>query len=179
MKEELDKKTALEKLITKMLENDENLSGFVFFLNRLENIRRPTDEIKHVLNDYLCVCTDMPAKGKERVKHIEDRHMLHCRENIGFLDENKIEHIANTVLGKIGIRFPITIQDFKRKYTKKILKNDEFSKPYKNLIQEYQDGDDIFEIVSSGQTWKQLCGRSGIVLKRKGEQITGVMKSMN
>ncbi|MCK5536225.1 MAG: hypothetical protein KAI79_05315, partial [Bacteroidales bacterium] len=142
-------------------------------------IRRPTDEIKQVLNDYLCVCTDIPVKGKEQVKHIDDRHLLYCGENIGFLDTNKIEHIANSVLSKTGIRFPITIHDFKSKYKKNILKNDEFSKPYKNLIQEYQDGDEIFEIVSSGQTWQQLCGRSGIVLKRNGEQITGVMKSMN
>ena len=179
MEEKLDKKTTLEKLITKILENDASLNAFVFFLNRLENIRRPTDEIESVLNDYLCICAKIPVKGKKRIKHIDDKHVLYCKENIGFIDINKIEIIANAVLNKTGIKLPITIHDFKRRYKKKILRNDEFGKPYKNLMQEYQDGDEIFEIVSSRQTWKQLCGRSGVVLKRNGEQVTGVMKSMN
>ena len=179
MKEKLDKKITLEKLIRKILENDENLSVFDFFINRLENTRRPTDEIKSVLNDYLCACRDILVKGEKRIKHLNDRHILYCKENIGFIDINKIEIIANAVLNKTGIKFPITIHDFKRKYKKRILSNDKFSKPYKNLIQEYQEGDEIFEIISSRQTWKQLCGRSGIVLKRNGEQITGIMKSMN
>lgn len=179
MKKKLDIKTTLEKLITKIFENDESLDGFVFFLNKLENIRRPTDEIESVLNDYLCICINIPVKGKKRIKHLDDRHVLYCKENIGFIDVNKIEIIANAVLNKTGIRFPITIHDFKRRYKKRILRNDKFSKPYKNLMQEYQDGDEIFEIVSSRQTWKQLCGHSGIVLKRNNEQVTGIMKSMN
>lgn len=177
--ENAKKRKILGQLILQILQDEENLKTFVFFLNRLENIRRPTDEIKHVLNDYLCVCTDIPVKGKERVKHIDDRHLLYCRGNIGFLDANKIEHIANSVLSKTGIRFPITMHDFESKYKKNILRNDAFGKPYKELMKVYQDGDDIFEIVSSRQTWKQLCGRSGIVLKRNGEQITGIIKSMN
>ncbi len=179
MEEKLDKKATLEKLIVKILDNDTSLNSFVFYVNRLENIRRPTDEIKQVLNDYLCACRDIPVKGKKGIKHLDDRHLLYCKENIGFIDVNKIEIIANAVLNKTGIKFPITIHDFKRRYKKRILRNDKFSKPYKNLMQEYQDGDEIFEIVSSRQTWKQLCGRSGIVLKRNGGQVTGIMKSMN
>jgi len=175
----LDSRKILERLILSIIGNEENFNMFVFFFNRLENKRRPTDEIKSVLNDYLCACRDILVKGEKRIKHLNDRHILYCKENIGFIDINKIEIIANAVLNKTGIKFPITIHDFKRKYKKRILSNDKFSKPYKNLIQEYQEGDEIFEIISSRQTWKQLCGRSGIVLKRNGEQITGIMKSMN
>ncbi len=179
MPNELDKKKILETLILSIVNDEENLKSFVFFLNRLENIRRPTDEIESVLNDYLCICANISVKGKKRIKHVDDRHMLYCKENIGFIDVNKIKIISNAVLNKTGIKLHITVHDFKRRYKKNILRNDEFSKPYKNLMQEYQDGDEIFEIVSSGQTWRQLCGRSGIVLKRNSEQIAGIIKSMN
>ncbi len=177
--EDDEKRKILGQLILQILQDEENLKTFVFFINRLENIRRPRDEIQRVLNDYLCICEDMPEQGKKRVKTLDDRHLLYCKENIGFMDANKIEHIANSVLSKTGIRFPITMHNFKRKYKKKFLRNNDFGKPYKEFMKEYQDGDEIFEIVSSKQTWKQLCGRSGIVLKRNGEQITGIMKSMN
>jgi len=174
-----DKKKILESFRLSIIEDEKNLKSFVFFLNRLENTRRPTNEILRMLNGYLCICEDMPVQGKKSVKTLADRHLLYCKENIGFIDVKKIEIITNAVLNKTGVKLSITIHDFKRRYKKNIIRNVEFSKPYKNLIQEYKDGDEIFEIISSRQTWKQLCGRSGIVLKRNGEQIAGIMKSMN
>jgi len=171
----LDSKKILERLILSIISNEENLKNFVFFFNRLENKRRPTDEIASVLKDYISNSENMSVKGKQDIKCVGDC----CQEKTGFIDTNKIEVIANAVLNKTGIKIPITIHDFKKKYKKNILRNDEFGKPYKNLMEEYQDGDEIFEIVSSRQTWKQLCGRSGIVLKRNGEQVIGIIKSMN
>lgn len=157
----LESKRILERLVLSIIGDEENLKNFVFFFNRLENTRRPTGEIASVLKDY--------TGGRKDTG----------KESIGFIDVNKIEVIANAILNKTGIKVPISIHDFKRKYKKNILRNDEFGKSYKDLIQEYQDGDEIFEIVSSRQTWKQLCGRSGIVLKRNGKQVTGILKSMN
>ncbi len=177
--EDDEKRKILGQLILQILQDEEKLKTFVFFVNKLENIRRPSDEIKHVLNDYLCIYENEPVKGKKRVKHIADRHVLHCKENVGFIDLNKIELIATAVLNKTSARLPITIHDFKRRYKKTILKNVKSSIPYKTLMQEYQDGDEIVEIVSSWLTWKQLCGRSGIVLMRDGEKVKGIMKSMN
>ncbi len=174
-----DKKMILREMIPQILKEEANLASFVFFLDRLENIRSPTDEIEQVLNDYLCICKNVPVKGKKRVQQIDDRHILYCKQNIGFIDVNKIEIIASAVLNKTGVKLPIAIHDFRRRYKKKILRSNEFGKPYKDLMQEYQDGDEIFEIVSSRLTWKQLCGQSGIVLKCDGKKIRGIMKSMN
>lgn len=179
MPDQTDKKMIIGKLITQILESNDNLKGFIFFLNRLENIRRPTDEIEQVLNDYLCICKNISIKGKKRVKHINDRHVLHCKQNIGFIDVKKIELIASAVLKNTGVKLPITIHDFKRRYRKEILRSDAFSKTYKDLMEEYKDGDEIFEIISSQLTWKQLCCCSDTVLKRDGEQVVGIMKSMN
>ncbi|MCK5536180.1 MAG: hypothetical protein KAI79_05090 [Bacteroidales bacterium] len=49
-------KDTVGELITLILKNEENLSNFVFFLNRLENTRIDLNEIKLVLNDYLTIC---------------------------------------------------------------------------------------------------------------------------
>ncbi len=174
-----EKKHIFSQLILQILQDGDKLKTFVFFVNKLENIRRPIDEIESVLNDYLSICEDKPVKVKKRVKILDDRHILHCKENTGFIDVNKIEIITNAVLNKTGVKLPITIHDFKRRYKKNIMRNDEWSKTYKKLMKEYQDGDEIFEIVTSRWRWKQLCGRSGIVLKRNGAQVTGIMKSMN
>ncbi len=177
--EDDEKRKILGQLILQILQDEEKLKTFVFFVNRLENIRRPTDEIKQVLNDYLSICEDKPVKVKKRVKTLADRHLLYCKENTGFIDVNKIEIIANAILNKTGVKLPITIHDFKRRYKKNIMRNDEWSKPYKELMMEYQDGDEIFEIISPHWTWKQLCGRSAVVLIRDNEFIIGIRKSMN
>ena len=177
--EDDEKRKILGQLILQILQDEEKLKTFVFFVNRLENIRRPSNEIKHVLNDYLCICKDMPVQGKKRVKTLAERHLLYGKENTGFIDVNKIEIITNAVLNKTGVKLPIIIHDFKRRYKKNILRNDEWSKPYKELMMEYQDGDEIFEIISPRWTWKQLCGRSAVVLIRDDEFIIGIRKSMN
>ena len=174
-----ENKKSLGQLILEILQDEENLNTFVFFLNKLENIRRPADEIQRVLNDYLCICEDMPVEGKKRVKTLADRHLLYCKENIGFIDVEKIKIITNAVFNKTGVKLPITIHDFKRKYKKNIMRNDEWSKPYRELMKEYQDGDEIFEMISPRWTWKQLCGRSAMVLIRGDEFIIGIRKSMN
>ena len=174
-----ENKKSLGHLISQILQDEDNLNTFVFFLNKLENIRRPTDEIEQILKDYLCICKNEPVKGKKRIKHIGDRHVLHCKENIGFIDVNKIELIATAVVNETRVRLPITIDDFKRRYKKNILRNDAYGKRYKEFMKEYQEGDEIVEVVSSRLTWKQLCGRSGIVLKREGENVAGIIKSRN
>jgi len=179
MAEHTNKKKIISKLIAQVLEDEENLNTFVFFLNRLENIRRPTDEIKQILKDYLCICENEPAKGKKRVKHIADRHVLHCKENVGFIDVNKIEIIANAVLNKTDIKLSITIHDFKRRYKKNILKNDVWGEKYRDLVGNFQEGDEIFEFISARWTWKQLCGRTFVALVRNGTAVTAIIKSMN
>ena len=131
--EDAEKRKILDQLILQILQDEEKLKTFVFFVNKLENIRIPSDEIKHVLNDYLCICEDMPVQGKKRVKTLADRHLLYCKKNIGFIDVNKIEIITNAVLNKTGVKLPITIHDFKRKYKKNIMRNDEWSNPTRNL----------------------------------------------
>jgi len=179
MEDTQDKKNNMGQLISSIIENEENLGTFVFFVNKLENIRRPISEIKAVLNDYLCICKEITVKGKKRVKHIDDRHVLHCEENIGFLDASKIEIIANAVLAKNGVKLPVTIHDFKRKYKKTILRNDDWGKKYKDLMITYQEGDEIFEVITPRWTWKQLCGRSVVALERDGIGIVVISKSMN
>lgn len=174
-----ENKKILSQLIEQILEDEDNLNIFIFFLNRVENTDISNDVINQILKNYLCICKNESVKGKQRVRHIGDRHVFHCKENVGFIDVNKIELIATAVLNKTSVRLPITIHDFKRKYKKIILKNVKSSIHYKSLMKEYQDGDEIIEVVSSRLTWKQLCGRSGIILKRDDEKITGIMKSMN
>ncbi len=172
-------KAAVGELITLILDNEEYLSSFVFFLNRLENTRIPMSEIKLVLNDYLTICEKKRIDGKNRVKDIGDRYLLKCEKNIGFMDITKIELISNAVINNTGVELPIDIHDFKRRYKNKILRNDEWGKTYKELMQMYQEGDEILETVSSRGTWKQLCGSSFVVLKRNGELVTAIIKSMN
>ncbi|MCK5536181.1 MAG: hypothetical protein KAI79_05095 [Bacteroidales bacterium] len=95
------------------------------------------------------------------------------------MDITKIELISNAVIYNTGVELPIDIHDFKRRYKNKILRNDEWGKTYKELMQMYQEGDEILETVSSRGTWKQLCGSSFVVLKRNGELVTAIIKSMN
>lgn len=179
MIDNIEQKENLKNLISQILEDEENMKSFTFLLNRVENIRRPIDEIQHVLEDYLCITKGLPVKGKYRVHHMADRHILKCKEYIGFVDANKIEIIAKAVIEKTAISLPITIHDFKRRYKNNILRNDEWGTPYREFIKKYKEGDEIIEIVSPYWTWRQLCGSAGVVLTREGEHITGIRKSMN
>ena len=179
MIDKLDKKIILGNLIPAILEDETNLQNFIFFLNRLENIRRPGDEILSVLKDYLCICENIPVKGKRKIKHIDDRHVLYCKENLGFIDAYKIETIANAVLNKTEVKLIISIDDFKRKYRENILSNDKWGEKYRDIINKYQENDEIIEFISPRWTWKQLCGRSFVVLERDGTAVTAIRKSMN
>ncbi len=179
MIDKIKQKENLEKCISLILEDEDNMKSFTFFLNKLENIRIPIDEIKHVLDDYLCISKDLPVEGKNRVKHIADRHVLKCKENIGFIDINKIEIIANAVFNKTEVKLPITIHDFKRRYKKNILRNDEWGEKYRDVMNKYQENDEVIEFISPRWTWKQLCGRSFVVLERNGKTIVAILKSMN
>ena len=169
----------LKDLLSQILEEEVNLRSFVFFFNKLENISRPSEEIQQVLEDYLAVCNGEAVKGKNKVKHIKDRHVFHCEEHVGFIDAEKIEIIANAVLNNRGARFYITVHDFKSRYKKSILRNDERGKQYRDLMEQYQEGDAIEEIVSPYRMWKQLCGSAAVVLTRNGEFVCGIQKSMS
>ncbi len=172
-------KDTLKDLLSQILEDEMNLKSFVFFFNKLENIRKSKEEIQSVLEDYFAVCNEEVIKGKKRVKHINDRHVFHCEQYVGFMDAEKIEIIANSVLNNTGARLYISIHDFKRRYKKKILRNDEIGKLYRDLMKQYQEGDAIEEIVSPYRTWKQLCGSAAVVLTRDGEYVYGIHKSMS
>ena len=140
--------TVHKKPTLQILEDEVNLKSFVFFSNKLENIRRPKEEIQQVLEDYFAVCNEEVIKGKKRVKHINDRHVFHCEQYVGFMDAEKIEIIANAVLNNTGARFYISIHDFKRRYKKSILRNGKTKNQYRELMDQYQEGDAIEEIVS-------------------------------
>ena len=179
MIDKLDKKITLGNLVPAILEDETNLQSFIFFLNRLENIRWSDDEMVSVLKDYLRICEDIPIKRKRKIKHIDDRHVFYCKENIGFIDAYKIETIANAVLNKRKVKLIISIDDFKRKYREKILSNDKWGEKYRDIINKYQENDEIIEFVSARWTWKQLCGCSFVVLERDGAAVVTIGKSMN
>ena len=178
LKELNDKKVKIGKLISYILKNSENLMDFVFLLNKLENIEESTDNIQTVLNDYLAICNNTLIEGKKKVRHIDDRHELHHEMNIGFLDVNKIEIITNAVQNNTNVVLPITIYDFKRRYKKKILRNNALGKKLKSILNSYRDGDEILEVVSSIQVWKQNAGISYVVLQREREEIIMIEKLM-
>ena len=172
-------KHTLKDLLSQILEDEVNLRSFVFFFNKLENISRPSEEIQQVLADYLAVCSGETIKDKKRGKCINDRHVFYCEEHVGFIDTEKIEIIANAVLNNTGARLYITIHDFKRRYKKYILRNGKTKNQYRELMEQYQEGDAIEEIVSPYRMWKQLCGSAAVVLTRDGEYVYGIRKSMS
>lgn len=169
-------KESLSKLIPFILNNEKNLKDFVFFVNVIENLKIPTEEIEHVLNDFLCIVTDKPVKGRYRVRIFGDRHILKCKENIGFLDATKIVIIAKAVRDKTAVSLPISIHAFKRKYIKHLQRNNEEGKDYRELLKRYQEGDDIFEIVSSCPAGENVNTKSSIIMKRNAENIVAIQK---
>ena len=179
MKHTEKSKHTLKDLLSQILEDEVNLKSFVFFFNKLENISRPREEIQQVLEDYLAVCSEEIIKGQKSVQHINDKYIFHDEQHAGFIDAEKIEIITNAVLNNTGARFYISIHDFKRRYKKSILRNDKTNNQYRDLIQQYQEGDTIEEIVSPYITWKQLCGRAAVVLTRNREFVCGIHKSMS
>jgi hypothetical protein len=50
---------------------------------------------------------------------------------------------------------------------------------WESLIAEMQPGDELWEFSSSRESWKHLCGRSGIALVRGGEIVQMMITEMN
>lgn len=169
----------LGEIISSILAEEERLQSFIFFLKKLENVNSSTDEISRVLCDYLLLCNNEIPKGKKRVRTLNDRHLLTGEQNIGFLNVMKIEYIATAVMHNKGLKIPIDIHDFKRRYKNDILRNDERGKNFKSLMQSYQEGDEIFECISPKWSWEKLCGHSFVVLERHSKVIIKIMKSTN
>ena len=82
MTDKEEKKIILGNLLSQILEDESNLQSFVFFVNKLENIRKPKEEIQSVLNEYLSICNGVSVKVRGRVKHIADRYVLHYKKNM-------------------------------------------------------------------------------------------------
>jgi len=180
MAEKVECKVILNKLIFAILENNDRINNFAFFLGFLEGRSRSAKKVRSVLNDYLCVSNNnLPSKKKKKEKRIDGRQLAQYEENIGYTDIDKIEIIANAVLNETSVELPVSIDDFKSNYKKIILQNDERGKKYIDLINQYQEGDEIIEFVSSKRSWKQLFGRSSVDLVRNGETITSITKAMN
>ena len=169
----------LEELLLKILDDKESLKRFVFFFNMMENTHIPIEQVQSVLEDYLTVCNEMPVKSKKSVTHINKRHNFCSEQFPGDIDAKKIENIANAVLDNTGVRLYISLEDFKRRYKTNILRNNERGKQYRDLMEQYQEGDAIEEVVSPYRMWKQLCGSAAIVLTRNGEFVCGIQKSMS
>jgi hypothetical protein len=151
--------------VKRILQDKEMLQRFVFFFNKAENVRVESSKIKQAL--------------VKLVSNESEREMLEYEGRVVFVDSVKIETIHDVIVNKSTLKLPITLQEFKRKYHEKLLSNDEWGKRYREFISAYEEGDVIFEFVSSYRTWKQLHGRSFVVLYRQDECIVTILKSMN
>jgi len=151
--------------IETILKDDDLLEGFVFFFDKAENARVESYKIKQALEKFIS------SKNGKVILEYEDE--------IAFIDSIKIEIIYDAVINKNELKLPVTPQEFKIKYQKTLLRTDEWGEKYRTFIMLYQDGDSIFEFVSPIWTWKQLCGRSFVVLQRNDEALTVILKSMN
>ncbi len=151
--------------IETILRADDLLKGFAFFFNKAENIRVASSKIRQVLEKFL--------SGKN------GREMLEYEDKITFIDSVKIEIIYDAVINKNALKLPVTLQEFKIKYQKNLLRTDEWGEKYRKFIMLYQKGDEIFESVSPRWTWEQLCGSSFVVLQRNSKALTVIAKSMN
>ena len=151
--------------IETILRDDELLKGFAFFFNKAENVRVSSPKIRQLLENFI--------SGEN------EREMLEYEDKIAFIDSVKIEIIYDAVINKNALKLPVTLQEFKIKYQKNLLRTDEWGDKYRKFIMLYQDGDIILESVSPRSTWKQLCGSSFVVLQRNDETIAVILKSMN
>ena len=151
--------------IETILRDDDLLKGFAFFFNKAENVRVSSPKIRQLLENFI--------SGEN------EREMLEYEDKIAFIDSVKIEIIYDAVINKNALKLPVTLQEFKIKYQKNLLRTDEWGDKYRKFIMLYQDGDIILESVSPRSTWKQLCGSSFVVLQRNDETIAVILKSMN
>jgi len=161
----LKKTDKINHKIETILRDDELLKGFAFFFNKAENVRVSSPKIRQLLENFI--------SGEN------EREMLEYEDKIAFIDSVKIEIIYDAVINKNALKLPVTLQEFKIKYQKNLLRTDEWGDKYRKFIMLYQDGDIILESVSPRSTWKQLCGSSFVVLQRNDETIAVILKSMN
>jgi hypothetical protein len=155
----------LQDKVKRILQDKELLQRFVFFFNKAENVRIENLKIKKALEKLL--------------SNENEREILEYEGKIAFLDSVKIETIFDAAINKITLKLPVTLQEFRHKYHEKLLSNDEWGERYRELASAYEEGDEIFEFVSSYQTWKQLHGRSFVALHRHDKCIVAILKSMN
>ena len=151
--------------IETILKDDDLLKGFAFFFKKAENVRVASSKIRQLLEKFIS-CKN-------------EREMLEYEDQIAFIDSFKIEIIYEAIVNKSALKLPITLQEFKRKYQKNLLRTDEWGEKYRKFIMLYQEGDTILESVSPRSTWKQLCGSSFVVLQRNGKTFAVIAKSMN
>jgi len=50
---------------------------------------------------------------------------------------------------------------------------------WKSMLEQMQDGDELWEYSSSDQSWEHFAGRAGIALIRDGQIIDSILTSMN
>jgi hypothetical protein len=161
----LKKPDEINQKIKTIFREDNLLEDFSFFFNKAENIRVENSKIKQALEKFIS------SESK--------REMIEYEDKIAFIDNFKIEVIYDAVVNKSALKLPITLQEFKRKYQKNLLKTDEWGEKYRTFTLLYQEEDEILEFVSPRSTWKQLCGSSFIVLQRKDKALAVIAKSMN
>lgn len=51
--------------------------------------------------------------------------------------------------------------------------------PWRALLAEMQDGDELCEFRSPPETWNQLAGRAGVVLLRGGKVVGGMVTTLS
>ena len=161
----MKKTDGINHKIETILRNNDLLKGFTFFFNKAENVRVASLEIQQVLENF--------------ISNENEREMLEYEDKIAFIDSIKIEIIYDAVINKNALKLPVTLQEFKIKYQRNLLRTDEWGDKYREFTMLYQDGDTILESVSPRSTWKQLCGSSFVVLQRNDETIAVILKSMN
>ena len=165
MENKMDYKKDIAYKIENLLNNEALLRLFSFFFDKLEGIRGSYGEVRKALEIF--------------IKSTPEKVMIEKGEKVVFLDMMKIEVIYYAVKNKKGVRMAITIDIFKQKYQTNILREDKWGERYREFLSLYQDGDVIYETVSSFGTWKALCGSAFVALYRNGESIAVIQKSMS
>ncbi len=148
-----------------ILKDNDLLKGFAFFFNKAESVRVGSSEIRQALEKF--------------ISSENEREMIEYEDQIAFIDDFKIETIYDAVVKKSALKLPVTLEEFKRKYQKDLLRTDEWGEKCREFTVVYQEGDEILESVSPRSTWKQLCGSSFVVLQRNGKTLAVIAKSMN
>src|ERR1035441_9922337 len=54
-----------------------------------------------------------------------------------------------------------------------------WSARWEEMISEMEPGDEIWHFASPEETWRQLCGREGFALVRKGQPIAAIVAFLN